>query len=118
MNCPHCGKEFSYESKLDSHLEMCKERVETVKERLNLNPEWEHKVVQKEKDKWENSISADSSVGRESDLDQELNKYGEEGWELINVVPVQSLNMGIATSSRGTTTSLLYVFKRKKSETR
>ena len=117
QDCPHCGQTLASQKELESHVETCEERIADLKDRLNLNPKWEYKVIQKDKDKWDDSISSDQ-IGLSSELDDELNKYGDEGWELINVVPVQGLQVGAALSSRGTTTVLLYVFKRKKAEVR
>jgi hypothetical protein len=66
---------------------------------------WEYKVITPKMEGWITKKVSDNTF-------EELNKLGQEGWELIGVTPVTA-NKG--TSWGGTTASFVFFFKRKAS---
>jgi hypothetical protein len=63
--------------------------------------------------KWEyqRMVATQTTDDREFDSQIDLTKIGDEGWELISVVPISNYHH---LGSSGTTNQLLYVFKRLK----
>lgn len=67
---------------------------------------WEYKIVNRER-----SFGLFSDYSWDIDIEAMLPELGEEGWELVNVIPESS---AWGENNSGTTTEEKWIFKRAK----
>lgn len=66
---------------------------------INNDPRWEYRVLHIDVDGWIFGPTLDPQA-----LNEQLNEYGEDGWELVHVVDV--------SRGQGRTSDLVVLFKR------
>lgn len=69
-------------------------------------PKWEYKIITCER-----NIGFLSNYKWDKDIESMLPKLGEEGWELVNVIPESS---AWGENNSGSTTEEKWIFKRQK----
>lgn len=106
--CTKCYSEWeAKEAKLRE-----KEEEEKVKKALSKNCKWEYKVIQMPTEKGglvASLVADDTKINPQEQLDE----LGKQGWELVSAMGMQSYPGDLRVSSPGTTTSVLFIFKRK-----
>lgn len=107
--CHDCYNQWQEEEE-QKEEKLAKEKEEAkLKKALSKNPKWEYKVVQVNTSR-SGFVATDAKI---KNIDEALNKLGEEGWELVSVVGLQAISGGMSISAPGTTTSVAFVFKRR-----
>lgn len=81
---------------------------EEIKKALSKNCKWEYKVIQIPTAR-SGLVATDAKINPQ----EQLNELGTQGWELVSAIGIQAISGGLGISSPGTTTSVLFIFKRK-----
>jgi len=103
----YCSKCYSEWKEGEREREEIKANAE-IKKALSKNCKWEYKVVQISTAR-SGLVATDAKINPQ----EQLNELGKQGWELVSAIGIQAISGGLGISSPGTTTSVVFVLKRK-----
>ena len=106
--CLECYSYWKGERQETALREGLREKEKKLKSALSKNCKWEYEVIQ-----IPTARSGFVATSTKINPQEQLNKLGEEGWELVSAIGMQSISASLSVSSPGTTTSVLFIFKRK-----